>query len=344
MSKPKILIFVDGLPYHKKEIFKDYLSSTVRCLEVGLGFSSNMHCVLLAGKSPDEMGFFTDWTITDYTVGRRYLTHRNTFGYVVNKLVGRLRGYSHSIPLGLGNKFMNTGVYPLKNKKSLCDLNVCFEDWDFYIDDEASVFLKEQTDIVKNTVLVLNHIDTLGHYQGTDSLVYENACQSLFSLIKERIEDKYEYLLFSDHGMSRNPKGVSLVLEDYVGRQSSETYFYFIDSTSIKVWSKNEEIKDKLKLFLGSMKEGVLLSNEQRKKYGVECHSFGDIIFILKNEFYFKDNYFGRSFISKTKGMHGNWPDHPEQCGVVISNQISNSHESIHFRDFHTNFLVPFID
>ena len=344
MLKPKILIFVDGLPYYKSQIFKDYLNSPVRCLEVGLGFSSNMHCLLLSGKSPDKMGFFTDWTISDNKISKRYLTHKNTFGYVVNKLVGRLRGYSHAIPLGLRNKFQNTGVYPLKNKKSLCDLNDTFKDWDFYIDDEVTVFLREQNDILKNTILVINHIDTLGHYQGTDSSVYENSCRSLFSLLKDRIEYKYDYLLFSDHGMSRNPKGISIVLEDYVGRQSSETYFYFIDSTSIKVWSQNEEIKDKVKLVLGSIKEGILLSNEQRKKYGVESHSFGDVIFILKNEYYFKDNYFGRSFISKTKGMHGNWPEHPEQCGVVISNQMTSNHESVHFSDFYTKFLLPFIN
>ena len=44
---------------------------------------------------------FTDWTISDNKASKRYLTHKNTFGYVVNKLVGRLRGYSHAIPLGL---------------------------------------------------------------------------------------------------------------------------------------------------------------------------------------------------------------------------------------------------
>ena len=64
------------------------------------------------------------------------------------------------------------------------DLNDTFKDWDFYIDDEVFIFLKGQNDILKNTILVINHIDTLGHYHGTDSLVYENSCRSLFSLIK----------------------------------------------------------------------------------------------------------------------------------------------------------------
>ena len=69
-------------------------------VDSSLGFSSNQHCYLLGGKSPDDADFFTDWTL-DYTAltVSNYLAHKNVLGYLLNKILGKLKGYTHAIRL-----------------------------------------------------------------------------------------------------------------------------------------------------------------------------------------------------------------------------------------------------
>ena len=205
----------------------------VAALVPGLGFSSNQHCYLLGGKSPDDAGFFTDWTLR-FPVPRSssYVAHKNVLGYVLNKIVGRIKGYTHAIPLGLHHVFCNDNIYPLKSIKSLVDFNTDFQGWKMYIDDEAFEFI-DGSRVENKTFLVINSIDGKGHYSGTTSEDYLQHMNEVLRKLRYLAKAKdVDLLIFSDHGMSVAPKPYNLYLEDYFGRQGSQSYYYFVDSTT----------------------------------------------------------------------------------------------------------------
>ena len=53
----KIILFLDGFPFYHGDQIANVLDMEVAALVPGLGFSSNQHCYLLGGKSPDDAGF-----------------------------------------------------------------------------------------------------------------------------------------------------------------------------------------------------------------------------------------------------------------------------------------------
>lgn len=338
----KVILFLDGFPFYHGNQIADVLDMEVAALVPGLGFSSNQHCYLLGGKSPDDAGFFTDWTLrVPVPRSSRYVGHKNVLGYVLNKILGRLRGYTHAIPLGLHHAFINENIYPLKSTKSLVDFNSDFEGWAMYIDDEAFEFL-EGSRVENKTFLVINSIDGKGHYSGTKSEDYSQHMNEVLRKVRYLSKaNDVDLLIFSDHGMSVSPKPYNLYLEDYFGRQGSQSYFYFVDSTTLKLWIFSPKLKESIREFLESTDRGVVLSESDREKFGVSNREFGDIIFVLHNDFYFLNQYFGRGWKSVTKGMHGNWPDHKEQHGIYAlkSKEINQLDTS----NFYTDILKPFL-
>lgn len=340
----KIIIFIDGLPYYHKNICEEILNAKSRELKTGLGFSSNQHCLLLKGKTPDEVNFFTDWTLNrNINKTGYYLNHNNVIGYVLNKALGKIQGYTHSIPIGLHKCFQQSNIYPLKNKSSITNYNEEFKKFDFFIDDEVEELFKSKSILKQDSILVINKIDHNGHYLGPRSKKYLESLIDLLQNLKLLIQrNGGTYILFSDHGMSDKPKPFKINLEKEFGQQGNSRYFYFIDSTSIKIWVFENKLKTKIKEYLENIKEGILLNEDNRKEYGVVNKDFGDLIFILKNDWYFKNTYFGRGWKSKTLGMHGNWPKHKQQSGIVISDYEDNK-ESIDSSDFYTQIMQQFL-
>jgi hypothetical protein len=340
----KILIFIDGLPFYHHEICNSILHGKTRKLKTGLGFSSNQHCLLLGGLNPDQVGFFTDWTLkqNDKNVGF-YINHNNLIGYGLNKIAGKIIGYTHSIPIGLHNYFYQKNIYPLKSKKSLVNFNPIFKEFDFFIDNEVESILRNKTLLHERTIFVINKVDSNGHYIGPKNPYYLEYLKNLLKDLKVVIEkNKATYLLFSDHGMSNNPKPFNINMEKLFGKQGKSSYFYFIDSTSIKLWTSKEQLKNKIKNYFESIPEGVLLSEKNRIEYGVQSKNFGDLIFILKNDWYFKNTYFGRGWKSQTFGMHGNWPEHDEQNAIIIDN-FTNGKEEIKSDCFYNKVMLEFL-
>ena len=61
--KRTLLIFIDGLPYHlaveKMSLLQDAACSS---LIPGIGFSNNIYPEMLCGQTPDEIGYFNEWS------------------------------------------------------------------------------------------------------------------------------------------------------------------------------------------------------------------------------------------------------------------------------------------
>lgn len=342
--KKKLLIFIDALPYEHKHLFHKYIDKwnlELSLLKPSYGFSSNQHNLLLRGLSPDEANFFTDYTIIGKNKFSYYLKHTNWFTYIFRKIQSRLGVNRANIPLGMGHMFKQVGIYPLSSKNKLDSLTKDFHHWDFYADLDASEKLKSLT-ISRNTFLVFNHIDHLGHYIGVDSKKYKISVEILFDKIHKYLEkNNVDLLIFSDHGMSCKPKKVKLILEQTFGKQSNSGYKYFIDSTTLKIWVKDNILKTKIMCYLNDRVEGSILDEKERKAHGLTNNNFGDIIFVLGNDYYFEPQYFGFGIKSKTLGMHGNSPHDRDQWGIWAGDhQLGKCNDARYFfKDILTKFI-----
>lgn len=342
--KKKLLVFIDALPYEQRYMYEKYICNwnlKLSSLIPSYGFSSNQHNLLLRGLSPDSADFFTDYSLIRSNKFSYYLNHTNMITYIIRKFQSRLGLNKANIPLGMGHMFKQTGIYPLSSKIKLDSLTDVFHEWDFYADEEAFSKLKS-CKISRNTFLVFNHIDHLGHYKGVDSNEYRSSVKILFDEIDKYLcENNVELLIFSDHGMSCKPKKVKLVLEDIFGKQSNGGYKYFIDSTTLKIWVNDNKLKVKIMKYLDERIEGSVLDEKERKAHGLTKKDFGDIIFVLGNDYYFEPQYFGFGIKSKTLGMHGNLPHEKGQWGIWAGDyQLGVCNDSRYFfKDILTRFI-----
>ena len=340
----KLIIFIDALPYEHKDLFKEYTSKwnlKISPLKPGYGFSSNQHNLLLRGLNPDEAGFFTDYAYNDKSKFNFYLSHVNWITYIFRRIQSRLGFNNANIPLGMAKLYKSNGVYPLSSKTKLDSLTNNFSEWTLKIDENAFDFLKKN-DLKKNTLLAFNHIDHLGHYKGVTSTEYKTAIKKLFAIIDIYLKkNKCDLLMFSDHGMSNNPQKVRLVLEDIFGKQTNNGYKYFIDSTTLRVWVNEIELKNNIEKYLLSREEGIVINSKTRKNYGLTNNNFGDIIYVLRNKYFFEPHYFGFGIKSKTLGMHGNYPNDTEQWGVWVGDNNLDKCEDSRF--FYNKILTKFI-
>lgn len=342
--KTKLLVFIDALPFEHKYLFEKYINNwnlELSPLKPSYGFSSNQHNLLLRGLLPDAANFFTDYTIISKNKFSYYFRHTNWFTFIFRKIQSRIGTNRANIPLGMGHMFKQVGIYPLSSKNKLDSVTKDFHHWDFYADLDAFKKLTSLT-ISRDTFLVFNHIDHLGHYKGLDSKDYKSAVEMLFDKIDKYLKkNNVDFLLFSDHGMSCRPKKVKLVLEKKFGKQSNNGYVYFIDSTTLKVWVKDNKLKTRIINYLNDRAEGSVIDEMERKAHGLTNIDFGDIIFVLGNDYYFEPQYFGFGIKSKTYGMHGNSPHDRNQWGVWAgNNQLGECDDSRYFfKDILTKFI-----
>ena len=57
---------------------------------------------------------------------------------------------------------------------------------------------------------------------------------------------------------------------------SEDKYLYFIDSTYMRVWVKNKNMMKEFEEYLSTREFGELLTEQQRKEFGLTNREFGD--------------------------------------------------------------------
>ncbi|MGI9830093.1 alkaline phosphatase family protein [Vibrio vulnificus] len=331
---PKLIIFVDALPFELKDDFLGIFDSLnfVTKLQPELGYSSNQHMALFAGKLPKDIGYLGDYSLDrENKVFKSILTHNNPINYIYRKLEAKITSNNANIPLGMKDVFINNGYYPLASKDNLTKVNIKYDKYDFKlpcINKEIEFLqnlIEESEKIEPYTFICLNSIDHIGHIKGTASKYYKRHLNKLLHKVNQLIKNfitKYgesDIILLSDHGMSNAPKKVSINLESQFGPQSNNTYVYFVDSSVLKVWCADSALKSKIKNYLASLEYGVCLDDEQLDHYGVDSN-IADLVFVVKSNFFIEPQYFGFGLKSKVMGMHGALPTCSDQFGILLSN------------------------
>lgn len=343
MKKIKtLLIFVDGLQFDESQrlgIVKKGKSTSVK---PSIGFSNNIYPEMFCGKSPDEIGYFNEWYpdfdakpnfINKFLTFFDFLSHFKYPNAIFRILILKkiFNKFVANIPFKYLHYFKATGAHNFGSFKndSLLEKN------NFIIFDAAlatkSRIKPNQRDLIvideimksdlknKNIMLSLMELDNISHSYGLWSEKYEEHLQCLDKNIS-RVCDKFlsensegNIFLFSDHGMSPVTRGVSIDLETKFGEMRSDRYLFFLDSTFLRVWSKDKKLYEEILKFLNESKVGHIIKKEEREKYGVTNKAFGDLIFRAEEGIMFQPNFFG---IRLVKAMHGYDSELPSQFAV----------------------------
>lgn len=181
----------------------------------------------------------------------------------------------------------------------------------------------------KNYFLSLVDLDNIAHIHGVTSNNFSKHIENLDNRLQKLI-DKFMSLnsendiyLFSDHGMVDVSQVINFDIEEKFGEMSEDKYLYFIDSTYMRVWVKNKNMMSDFEEYLSTREFGELLTEEQRKEFGVTNKEFGDFIFRAKEGVMFVPNFYGGR---ANKAMHG-YDSHLKSQNAIFSKIDHNKND-----------------
>lgn len=324
-----LLIFIDGLQ-HDLAIEKMPLLDSLKTSKVtpGIGFSNNLYPEMLCGTNPDEIGYFNEWSplknevkklplylrlldsLRNYlyiNVGIRRLVLRNIFGRDYSNIPFE---YAHLFKPQGSHNFRDLGGDNLLHKYGFTIFDSVETKMDVGQRDLKS--LEEINDKLedKNYLLSLVDLDNLAHIYGTTSSEFLSHIDKLNSNLSNLVarftslNPLNQVYLFSDHGMVDVNKTVDFApqIEARFGKMKENEYLYFIDSTYLRVWIKNPELRFDFERFLNGSQIGEIVGDKERVEFGLTNKEYGDIIFRLKEGSMFVPNFYGAR---PCKAMHG---------------------------------------
>ena len=297
----------------------------------GIGFSNNLYPEMFCGQNPDEIGFFNEWSpkqiirpgllgkiLKPFDIFRRFTYLNAGFRIILLRKIFKVR--TANIPFKYYKYFKAEGSHNFRRLGEKSLLNK----YNFSIVDSSEFpmnrtqrnirDIKAFKDVEKmsvkniNLFLSLTELDNISHAFGMNSPEYESHIKyldthanALVERFKGENKDSNIYVL-SDHGMVSVSSVCNVDLESVVGYMHPTRYLYFIDSTYLRIWIKDNKIEKKIMDYLKSIKNGEIVSESERNEFGITHKEFGDIIFRANEGVMFVPNFFGGR---KSKGMHG---------------------------------------
>jgi predicted AlkP superfamily pyrophosphatase or phosphodiesterase len=199
--------------------------------------------------------------------------------------------------------------------------------------------MKIKRNELKDFTLLYIGYGELAHFLGTKNNKfatvmqrYDYALSELYTILSQQYED-HVLAIVGDHGMIdvRNHINVKPILTSVFSELSlGRDYFYFIDSTQIRVWLKEKNKIEKIEQNLLSHLEEYIDSNFDLSLFKP---TYGDIIIPLKPGSVFYPDFFNNK---KVKGMHGYNNNYNEQHGTAffIGNRLkSEQHAELHLHE-----------
>ncbi len=327
IKKNVLIIFIDGLQYDVAISSLDLLKNVI-CSKMipGVGFSNNIYPEMMCGQTPDDIGYFNEWSphkeeTKKLNIVIRALDITRKSIYInagIRKIILKKylkRDYAN-IPFKYVHLFKPQGSHNFRdlNNKSI------LRKYDFDIVDavetgqimgkrDEAAIKAAHDQIRENSMLIsLTDLDNIAHIYGINSerflshIAYlDGALKKLINAYRRKNRNSDIYL-FSDHGMARVSTIVNIDIEKAIGPMNIKKYLYFIDSTYVRVWIKDKSLESILKEYFTSIKSGTMLSDEERTEFGISNKEFGDIIYRAKEGVIFLPNFYGSRPV---KAMHG---------------------------------------
>lgn len=338
MERSLCVVFADAFAYSSYNQLGGLENGySVRKIKPGIAYSSNLHYLLFDGKAPDDIGFFTDYSwkkviYKDQGRMKNILDQIDTFNNIYRSFERKITHKRDNIP------FSERKFFVCKGKYKFMEPGEC----SIFGKKVAKVYEKSPADSFnlaermvsegeKGIVVVLEILDHLGHKVGSNGEKYMaaakeviNRSQKLFERFKEKNPDGV-CVLISDHGMGDVLSGVDILnpLKRIFGLPG-EKYQVYNDSLYLRVWAENQEMLFGLKNFLDRIDCMYQIDDMARKKYGVTKKEFGDLIYVLRNGYFFNPNCFGVSLRGGIAGLHGYMEPLDQVSGILVTeNNVS---------------------
>lgn len=338
-----LIIFIDSLPYAngiQMPVAKRF--PTQLKLTPGFGYSINIQAELFTGKTPDELGYFNEWTYAGTTSSfwkYRYLFRLLSpcaYLYPLDRIVHRIGNKIFSPIWNIPFRYLSW----MKNQPDIFSSE--FQTATLF-SQVPDMFLiahpsfrgpKRDERMLQATQAALKQhqrifvglmdLDGVTHSVGIGSAEYEAKLVSLniqLSDLVEKFLERYptgNVVIVSDHGMANVHGSIELNMEKQFGKPIQENYFYIQDSTMVRFWTFRQDKKAEIEQFLNQQTYGKIISAIERQKYQITSSMFGDIIFLLNEGLVFIPSFYGRKV---PKAMHGYHPELESQKGVLLFNQ-----------------------
>jgi hypothetical protein len=145
----------------------------------------------------------------------------------------------------------------------------------------------------------------------------------VYKNLKNAYRDRFEFLVFSDHGQSQLTNSFNLASKIEARHlRFPEDYICFIDATMALFWTMDNFVKEKLKTILNSLKIGTLVDESLREKYNLRFKKkdmYGDFVYVANPGWAFFPNFY--SPFGAMKGLHGYLPENNVQKAFLISDK-----------------------
>lgn len=344
MGRPLCVVFSDAFAYRTYNL----LGGIGDCFSLkkiipGIGYSSNLHYLLFDGKTPDQVGFFTDYTWKHSKAKKTSKLHRlcdeiETANNVYRFFSRRFTKNHANIPFSEETFFTQTGTYKFmsENPTTVFGQKVDLA----YIPNNMEASFRLANDYLeegKNSIaVVLEELDHIGHETGSLGEEYIKCAKMVMERTKSLFDSfvaKYSdalCILISDHGMSDVYAGVNI----YDGLKHTfgipgERYQAYMDSVYLRLWSDDRDLLYRLNEYLGKIDVLVEIDDNQRNKFGVTKRSFGDLIYRLREGYVFQPNSFGVSIKGGCAGIHGFMEATESASGILVSNKPIDEYDII---------------
>lgn len=368
MDRPRVVlrtltIFIDGLPFDQlsKMEFVRTFPSQARLVPI-LGYSVNCQTQLFTGKTPDEMGYWCEWTYDPERAPFKKLKlflrllALLAFSYplkrVLHKMLDRLRWVSSTknIPLAYLADFAETGhsvFNPRFSHDSLLDFPGLHKIFHLHFpagmnrDDLAFHAAKNhilQEKDPGHIVVTWTQIDACSHWDGVGSQPYDRLLEKNDRHIKEltnlflaKVPDGVVFVV-SDHGMVNVQHSIRVDLEGRFGKPHRAGYAYFSEGTILRVWCRDAALRDQIAKYLNSLEGLESVSDAERVQFGIVNPAFGDLIYHALEGYQLVPSYWGPK---PSVGMHGYHPRYRSQHGVCLSTRPGDFADEASATDFY---------
>ncbi|MGH9341107.1 MAG: hypothetical protein ACRD1R_16295 [Acidobacteriota bacterium] len=354
--RPSLIVFVDCFPYDSLHSnFLPILRHRAR-VRPGFGYSVNIVAELFSGKTPDDLGYFN---IFGYNVENRWLRHwapalrllapvRRWYvaDRVAHRLLAKPAGPVANIPFEYIGYFERSGVYPFS--REFGHRTLFREPWfageRIFHSDLKKVGAPARDQVLINRAhvairageslfLSLSDLDAIGHVHGIGSPSFELRIQELNhwlgGLVDRFLSANPEGFVsvVSDHGAA-NPHGtVDLRVEAEFGRARPDRYIFFLDATLGRFWVPDAGLRASLEEFLVEAPHGQIVSEDDRRLYGIRSRSFGDLMWVVDEGYGISPSFLGRGL---AKSLHGYHPELASQQAAFLSSE-----------PFHRDLFLP---
>ena len=344
---PTLMVCLDSLGYslltkentpYLYELSKKLYKARLKTLLAFKGVEQT----LFTGKSPQQTNIWMELKYTKSLFKYYKYTPLNnkilTYPAIVHQLIKKRTNLItlENIPKNLLPFFDTSTTQNIwkteffKNKSFIC------YKWPFFVkNNKIKIDIFKRTDLYKINKLIrsiqpnidlyylhLTDLDKFIHLHKTNSTETINKIKQLDNQIKyllETFQSHYQNLniiLWSDHSQVN--------IENLINIQKlmpkSKDYIAFYGGTIVSFWFKNNNIKEQITNILKKIKQGKILTKEDKKHYQIpDTKEYGDLIFLINPKYLIYPNYYQK--IKPFKAMHGYAPDKADLDGFLITNK-----------------------